>query len=122
MERGEKIYTGTLKVSENVIATIARLATTEVVGVEGLVNSSSSLKHVILKQTENDAIKIRLTGDVVEISINVLVKFGHKVVAIAEQIQNNVKSSVQSMTGVTVARVNVYIAGVVFEDVTAKKN
>ena len=38
MERGEKIYTGTLKVSENVIATIARIATTIVVGVTGVEN------------------------------------------------------------------------------------
>jgi len=120
MDSGEKIQTGTLKVSENVIATIARLATTEVKGVEGLANANTNFKHIILKHNENNAIKIRLAGDVVEISISVLVKFGHKVVAIAEQIQNNVKSSVQSMTGVAVARVNVNIAGVIFEDTIQK--
>jgi len=122
MDNREKQNTGTLRVSENVIATIARIATNEIIGVEGLANANAGFKKVILKQTENDAIKVRLTGDVVEISISVLVKFGNKVVAIAEQIQNNVKSSVQSMTGVTVARVNVYIAGVVFADADLKKN
>ncbi len=120
MERGENRQVGMLKVSENVIATIARLATMEVKGVESLVNTDNTIKQVLLKKSENNAIKIRLTGDVVEISVSVVVKFGNKVVSVAEQIQNSIKSSVQSMTGVTVARVNVYIAGVVFDDL--KKN
>lgn len=122
MERGEKVQAGTLKVSESVIATIARLATIEVAGVESLTNANSTFKNVFLKQSENDAIKVRLAGDVVEISISILVKFGHKVVVISEQIQNNVKASVQSMTGVAVARVNVSIAGVVFDDVSSDNN
>lgn len=119
MERGENKQVGTLKVSENVIATIARLATTEITGVEQLVNTDNSIKQVLFKRTENDAIKIRLTGDVVEISVSIAVKFGNNVVSVAEQIQDSIKQSVQSMTGVTVARVNVYIAGIVFDD-TAK--
>lgn len=116
MERGERTQSGTLKVSETVIATITRLAAAEVKGVEGIDIPNAKIKNVFIKRTENDAIKIRLTGDVVEISLGVIVKFGFNVVSIAEQIQGNVKSSVQSMTGVTVARVNVYIAGVVFDE------
>ena len=41
---------------------------------------------------------------------------GNKVTVVAEEIQNNVKSSVQTMTGVAVARVNVTIAGIVFDN------
>ncbi len=120
MERGERIQTGTLKVSESVIATIVRLATLEVEGVESLASSATSIKNVLTKSNQSSAIRIRLVGDVVEIGIRVIVKYGHKVVNIAEQIQNNVKKSVQTMTGVAVARVNVQIAGVVFDD--SKKN
>lgn len=116
MERGENRQVGMLKVSENVIATIVRLATMEVKGVEGLVNTDNTIKQFLMKKSENNAIKIKLTGDVVEISVGVIVEFGNKVVSLAEQIQNNIKSSVQSMTGVAVARVNVYIAGVAFPD------
>ncbi|MFA5658123.1 MAG: Asp23/Gls24 family envelope stress response protein [Oscillospiraceae bacterium] len=116
MEQIEKSQAGTLKVSEAVIATITRLATNEVSGVEGIETPSSKLKNVFLKHSENDAVKIRLTGDVVEISIGVTVKMGCNVVSIAEEIQENVKSSVQSMTGVTVSRVNVCIAGLVFDE------
>ncbi len=120
MERSEKMQTGTLKVSESVIATIVRLATLEVNGVDSLSSSNASIKSFLSKTNQSGAIRIRLAGDVVEINVRVVVKYGHKVVTLAEQIQSNVKSSVQSMTGVAVARVNVQIAGVVFEDI--KKN
>lgn len=120
MERSEKVQAETLKVSEDVIATITRLATMEIKGVDGIITPNATLKQVFIKKTENNAIKIRLVGDVVEITLNVLVRFGHNVVSIAEQIQNNVKSTVQNMTGVTVSRVNVGISGVIFND--TKKN
>jgi uncharacterized alkaline shock family protein YloU len=116
MERSEKIQTGTLKVSESVIATIVRLATLEIEGVDSLASSNASIKGLISKTNQTGAIRIKLVGDVVEISLRVIVKYGHKIVNVAEQIQNSVKSSVQTMTGVAVARVNVQIAGVVFED------
>lgn len=120
MERGERVQTGTLKVSESVLATIVKCAALEVEGVESLAHSSprniSSVKALLNKNTQKGSIRIRLVGDVVEIAVRIIVKHGHNVVSIAEEIQNNVKSSVQTMTGIAVAVVNVQIAGVVFED------
>lgn len=124
MERGERMQTGTLKVSESVLATIVKCAALEVEGVESLAHSSakniSTIKALLNKNTQKGAIRIRLAGDVVEIAVRVIVDYGHNVVTIAEEIQNNVKSSVQTMTGIAVAVVDVQIAGVVFED--PKKN
>ena len=119
MERSERIQTGTLKVSESVLATIVKCATLEIDGVENLAQSApniSNIKSLINKNTQKGAIRIRLVGDVVEISVRVIVKNGFKVISIAEEIQSNVKSAVQTMTKIAVARVNVQIAGVVFED------
>ncbi len=116
MERSENFQTGTLKVSENVIFTIAKNATLEIKGVDSLAPVAPILKNAFIKSEKNNAIKIRLTGDVVEISISINVKMGNKVTVVAEEIQNNVKSSVQTMTGVAVARVNVTIAGIVFDN------
>ena len=115
MEGSSKIQQGTLKVSDDVIATIARLATTEVEGVESLTTASVSFKQLFVKPGKNGSIKIKLAGDVVEISISIFVRFGHKVTAVAENVQNRIKSDVQSMTGVTVSKVNVSIDGIVFD-------
>ncbi len=117
MELNNRVQSGTLKVSEDVIVTITKLAILEIDGVKSLASSSLSLTSIFSKKdTQGNLVKVKLMGDVVEISVGVIVEYGYKVVRIAEQIQNSVKSSVQTMTGVTVAKVNVRIAGVVLED------
>ena len=114
MERGNKLQPGVLKISEDVIATVARLAATEIPGVENLTFSKVNFKQIFVKPNENGAIKIKLSGDVVEISLNIIVKFGYKVIKICEEIQQAVKTNVQSMTGVTVSRVNISVVGIAF--------
>ena len=118
---------GTLKISEEVILTIAKHAINDIKGVEEIVPvNESGIKNKPLKKLaskdwgiagkifgkKNNLIKVKLLGDVVEITLAVIVKQGHKVTMIAENIQNAVKSSVQSMTGITVSRVNVIISGI----------
>lgn len=44
-----------------------------------------------------------------ELTLNLVVKFGAKIPAVAEKVQENVKSAVQNMTNVTVSRVNLVI-------------
>ena len=61
---------------------------------------------------KNNLIKVKLLGDIVEITLAVIVEQGYKVIMVAESIQDSVKSSVQSMTGITVSRVNVIISGI----------
>ncbi|NLT09059.1 MAG: Asp23/Gls24 family envelope stress response protein, partial [Ruminococcus sp.] len=60
-------------------------------------------------------IKINMMGDVAAIDIRIKVKWGEKARTVALDVQNAVKENIQNMTGVTVARVNVTISGVVFE-------
>ena len=51
-----------------------------------------------------------------ELTLNLVVKFGAKIPAVAEKVQENVKSAVQNMTNVTVSRVNLVIAGLAAEE------
>lgn len=117
MERVNKVQSGILKVSEDVITTIVKLATLEVDGVHSLACANCNYKGILGKFNNGSTIRIRLVGDVVEISVGIIVKAGNNVVRLAETIQENIKSNVQTMTGITVARVNVNIHGIVFDDV-----
>ncbi|MEG0615566.1 MAG: Asp23/Gls24 family envelope stress response protein, partial [Oscillospiraceae bacterium] len=83
--------------------------------VESISNPNVTFKQLFFKSSKNDSIKIKPVGDVVEVSISVIAKQGHKVTTLAEAIQERVKTDVQSMTGVTVSRVNVSVAGISFE-------
>lgn len=114
MEDEKGFQKGTLKVSEDVIATVARLAAFEVEGVAELTKAKVTFRQLFLRPGKNGSIQIKLAGDAVQISLGVLVHPGHPVVEMAENVQERVKSDVQTMTGVTVSRVNVEIAGIVF--------
>lgn len=101
---------GNLKISEDVIITVARLAALDVKGVAclaGEVNKMSKLRN-------NGPVIVSMIEDVAAITIKIKVKSGIKVTAVAQEVQTAVKDNVQSMTGVAVARVNVVISGVVF--------
>ena len=120
MENVEKSKKGTLKVSDNVISTIVKLAVCEIDGVAGLNENDVSFRQLFIKSGKSEAIKIKLMGDVVEISMSIIVKAGTKVKILAEHIQERVKADVQNMTGITVSKVNILIAGIVFDNINNK--
>ena len=48
-----------------------------------------------------------------QITVNLLVAYGSRIPSMCAKVQENVKSTVQNMTGITVSRVNVVVRGVV---------
>lgn len=112
MENEKTVPHGTLKVSEEVISTITKVSANEIDGVVSIVPVDGVFRRALIK---SDFIKIRLLGDVVEITVAIVVRYGSKVTTVAEKIQESVKASVQNMTGITVSRVNVVIAGISFD-------
>ncbi len=107
---------GNLKISEDVISTVTKLTVKEVKGVHSLALSPANLKDALLKVDANRPIRISLNGDVAQIDISVNLRYGFKIREVAEEIQTSVKDAVQNMTGVTVSKVNVYVAGVKFRE------
>ena len=47
-----------------------------------------------------------------EITVGIVVLYGHKIPAVCSKVQENVKNAVQNMAGVTVSKVNVVLVGV----------
>lgn len=116
MDDLRKQQQGTLKVSDEVISKIVKLAVSETEGVAGLPTQSVDFSKFLMNKKTENAIKVRLVKDVVEIDIAIIAKLGYKVSVLGEKIQERVKNDVQSMTGIMVSKVNVRIAGVAFED------
>lgn len=100
-----------LKISEDVILTVAKLAALDVKGVAGLNGDMGALS----KLTNSRPISVSLIGDVAAVDIRIIVKGDAKACVTAQAVQNAVKENIQNMTGLTVARVNVHVDSVVFE-------
>ena len=111
MEVVKDVINSKLNISDDVIITIARLATLDVKGVAGLsgeINALSKIKN-------NAPIKVSMLGDVASIDVKIRIKGLEKARVVAQEVQSAVKENVQNMTGIPVARVNVIISGAVFD-------
>ncbi len=119
MQNHDNPSVGNLKISRDVIATIARYATMEIEGVHSLASLAANLKGWLLKKQSAKPIVIDLSDDMAVIDIRVNVKAGTRIPDTAQRIQESVKEAVQNMTGIAVSKVNVEIAGIIFEEAPA---
>lgn len=116
MQNQENMHNGNLKISRDVICTIAKYAAMETEGVASLASFTANLKGWLLKKQSAKPISIDLTDDVARIAIHINVKAGVKIPELAEKIQISVKEAVQNMTGIAVSQVNIEVADIIFED------
>ena len=104
---------GTLQISTEVIAKIARCAALEIDGVAEVSCGSQNKKLRNLLETSSiqTPVTVEMRDGTANITLHLMVRFGARIPAIAEKVQENVKNAVQNMTNVTVSRVNLVIAG-----------
>lgn len=107
---------GSIRISEDVVASIAALATSETAGVSGLYSTlTSDIVSFLSKKNLSKGVRIEIGDEgTVKIEIGFLALFGHNICEVAKQVQENVRSSVESMTGLKVTEVNVHVGGVTF--------
>ena len=99
---------GQVKISNDVIATIAGLAALEVEGVETITTFTDKL-------LKSNGVKIQLEEEDVNLDIMVMIEFGISIPDIALKIQENVKNTVETMTGLKVSQVNIHIQVISFK-------
>jgi uncharacterized alkaline shock family protein YloU len=107
-----------LKISREVIATIARVAALEIPGVASLAEPKSSLGGFFSKGLAK-SIEIVLADDFAEIDVCLNLEFGAKIPDVCAAVQNNIKDNVQTMTGIVVSKVNVTVQGIILPEQNA---
>lgn len=104
---------GSLQISTEVLGKIARCAALEVDGVAEVSCGSQNKKVKDLLERANVQLPVvvEMRDGTAEITLHLVVAFGARIPAVAEKVQENVKSAVQSMANITVSRVDLIIAG-----------
>lgn len=105
---------GTVMIAEDVISTIVSTAISEVEGVIG-VSAKPGAEITELLGRKNWSKGIRITigqDDEVYVDCNVVLSYGHSVVGVAKNVQDAVRSALESMTAVKVGAVNVNVCGI----------
>ena len=104
---------GEVKIADEVVAIIAGLASTEVEGfasMEG--NITNELIARLGMKNLSRGVKVDVLEGIVTVSLALVLKYGYNIMDVSAKIQEKVKAAVENMTGLTVADVNIRIAGV----------
>lgn len=104
---------GTVKIADDVVASIAGIAATELEGVVSMAgNIGNELKSKMGVKNLAKGVKVEVIGKSVKADIALIVEYGYSIPAISQKVQEKVKSTIENMTGLTVTDVNIRIAGV----------
>ena len=106
---------GTLRISKEVLITIAGTAASEVDGVASIAASPVDFKGMLSLRSFPKAVSISLNDDMAEITLHLVLKHGVKIPVVSEKVQKAVKESIQSMTAITVSKVNIVVEGIAYE-------
>lgn len=108
---------GNIHISEEVIAVIAGIAATEGPEVYSLVgNITNEIVSKMGIKSLSKGIKVDMAEDTVTISVTLNLVYGYNIPKTCQAIQERIIQSVESMTGMSVAEVNVNVNDITTED------
>ena len=106
---------GIVKISDEVVSVIAEIAADEIKGIVEIPPGVSSNITQILKgkkASSGKSVKVTLEEDKATIEINVAVEYGMRIPEVVASVQENVKRTVEAMTGLKVDKVNVNVQNI----------
>ena len=107
--------TGTITYANEVIAIIAGVAANEVEGVAGMCSGGGITEVFGRNKNITKGVKVELGTEEAAVDIYLIVEYGTPIQTCAAAVQENVRKSIESMTGLHVVRVDVHVQGVSFE-------
>ena len=112
---------GQVQIADEVVAIIAGLAATEVAGVASMAgNITNELVSKLGMKNLSKGVKVTVLEGVVTVDLNLNIEYGKNILETSKKVQEKVKSSIENMTGLEVADVNIHIASVDMENEKGK--
>ena len=108
-------YSGDIRISDDVLATLAVKAAKEVDGLSGMVGGFVGKITAVLGKKDT-GVDVDMKDGVATLTLHIKVKYGVKIPEVAWKTQEKVKNMVESVTGITVEKVNVSVEAIDFGD------
>lgn len=104
---------GDIKISSEVVMAIAAVATLEVKGVYAMQGTTTNEIVTMLGMNNlSKGVRIEVSEGVAKVTVAIILDYGCSIPKVSAQVQDKVKTTIETMTGLTVKSVNVRIAGV----------
>ena len=108
---------GVIRVADDVVSIIAGLAATEV---EGVASMAGNITNEIVAKTgiKNLAkgIRVEVMDGIVTVDVNLNIRYGYAIPEVSGNVQDRVRTAIETMTGLEVGTINVRIASVDMTD------
>ncbi len=109
----DKSEIGDIKVSAEVVMAIAAVAALEVKGVYSMQGTATNEIVTMLGiKNLSKGVRIEITDHSAKVTLAIILDYGFSIPKVSAQVQEKVKSAIETMTGLEVNTVNVRIAGV----------
>ncbi|WP_169083174.1 Asp23/Gls24 family envelope stress response protein [Paenibacillus sp. PL91] len=113
----EELQTGLIRISDDVVATIAGLAALETPGIAAMSGGiSEGLAKRLSGKNVQKGVSVEVGTTEAAIDLRIIVHYGIPIQEVCRQLQLNVRESVENMTGLHVVEVNVKVEGVAFKE------
>jgi len=107
---------GRIIFADEVVATIAALAVSDVDGVSSLSGGVvEGITEMLGKKNVTKGVKVEVGTEEAAVDVSVSIKYGYKIKEVCEKIQQAAKSAVETMTGLRVGEINVFVQSVHLE-------
>ncbi|MHB1315568.1 MAG: Asp23/Gls24 family envelope stress response protein [Christensenellales bacterium] len=107
---------GKITFASDVVATIAGLAAIEVAGIAGMSGGVvDGVIELLGRRNLTKGVKVEVGSEECAVDVYVVVNYGVAIHTVAYNVQENIKRAIETMTGLRVVEVNVYIQGVSIE-------
>jgi uncharacterized alkaline shock family protein YloU len=104
---------GSISFANDVVATIAGLATIEIEGVAGMSGGfSGGLAELLGRKNLTKGVKVEVGREECAVDLFIIVDYGCDIPSMCKAIQTNVAKTVENMTGLRVVEANIHIQGV----------
>lgn len=104
---------GQVKISEDVIATVASVAAENVDGVVKVgSNFKSQVTDILNTKNFNRGVRVNIGEKETIVDVYISIEYGIKIVEVSEKVQEEVKEAIENMTDFDVVEVNVHISGI----------
>lgn len=116
-----QVELGKIEIAPEVIEVIAHMASAEVPGVAGLSSGIVSGFVERLGRKNSHGVRVEIKEREATIDLYIIVEYGQQIPDVAYKVQENVRESIQNMTGLAVTQVNVHIVDVLLKQEKEKK-
>lgn len=114
--------TDDMMITDEAIAVMAGVAASEVKGVAGMSGGfAGGIAEVFGRRNPSKGVKVVTKNDVTTVDLYVVVRYGYRIPDLAFEIQENVKNTIESLSGISVDAVNIHIQGVDYSQYDAMK-